>query len=280
MRARHVGKTTVRDILQAAGDARGAVVLHVGHVDDLGEPLGNQPRTGWSACRLRRRNSRRRKCSDRSPAIEPRESSAVQMFTPPGTIAVVVHGVHLVLGSARRSRSAPASRRRRRDCARFLPTTSGVDIMPGAPEQFTLMPTTSAGVKKRAQLSRASVSPVSARMPCAIISRTVGTSTFSDAASIDFSACTCATLPGYGPGMPGCADRLKPAHDAILRQVLVQSGGQRGGSRGRGLQKRAAFHTSMISQFSPAIEIPLSSWPARTGECAPQNAGPHRRRTA
>ena len=42
MRARHVGEIAVGDILQAAGDARRAVVLHVGHVDDLGEALRDQ----------------------------------------------------------------------------------------------------------------------------------------------------------------------------------------------------------------------------------------------
>ncbi len=68
-------------------------------------------------------------------------------------------------------------------------------MIPGAPEQFTLMPTTSAELKKRAQLSRASESPVSARIPCATISRTVGTSTFSVVSSIEFSACTRATTP-------------------------------------------------------------------------------------
>ena len=76
------------------------------------------------------------------------------------------------------------------------PTISGVDMMLGAPEQFTLMPTTSDGVKKRAQESRASLSPVSVRMPLEIISRTVGTSTLSVPVSIDRSACTATTWPG------------------------------------------------------------------------------------
>ena len=78
-------------------------------------------------------------------------------------------------------------------------------MMPGAPEQLTLIPMTSAGVMKRAQASRTSASPVNARMPCAIISRTMAGSGFSVVVSIHFSACTEATFPGYGPGMPGCA---------------------------------------------------------------------------
>jgi hypothetical protein len=66
-------------------------------------------------------------------------------------------------------------------------TTSGMDMAPGAPDALTLMPTKSALVKNRAQLSRGSRSPVSDVMPLAIMVRTVGTSTrsvaFSTAAS-------------------------------------------------------------------------------------------------
>ena len=65
-------------------------------------------------------------------------------------------------------------------------TTSGIDIAPGAPEQLILMPTTSCALKKRAQLSRGSLSPVSVVMPRAIIACTVGTSTFSVASSMHF----------------------------------------------------------------------------------------------
>ena len=39
-----VGKVAVGDVLQAAGHARRLVLLQVGHVDDLGERLGDQPR--------------------------------------------------------------------------------------------------------------------------------------------------------------------------------------------------------------------------------------------
>ena len=48
-------------------------------------------------------------------------------------------------------------------------TTSGIDIAPGAPEALTLMPTKSWALKKRAQLSRGSLSPVSVDIPRAII---------------------------------------------------------------------------------------------------------------
>ena len=87
-------------------------------------------------------------------------------------------------------------------------TTSGIDIAPGAPEQLTLMPTKSCALKKRAQLSRGSLSPVSVVMPRAIIACTVGTSTFSVASSMHRGECTVTTRPGYGPGMPGCAAGL------------------------------------------------------------------------
>jgi hypothetical protein len=66
------------------------------------------------------------------------------------------------------------------------------------------MPTKSSALKKRAQLSRASLSPVNAVMPRAIIVCTVGTSTVSVTSSMQRGAWTVTTLPGYGPGMPGC----------------------------------------------------------------------------
>jgi hypothetical protein len=45
------------------------------------------------------------------------------------------------------------------------------------------------------------------RMPRDIIAWTVGTSTFEVVLSMHFSECTRTTLPGYGPGMPGEAER-------------------------------------------------------------------------
>ena len=75
-------------------------------------------------------------------------------------------------------------------------TTTGDDMIPGAPEQLTLIPTISAGVMKRAHASRTSASPVKARMPCAIISRTTAGSGFSLAGSMQLPACTEATCPG------------------------------------------------------------------------------------
>jgi hypothetical protein len=87
-------------------------------------------------------------------------------------------------------------------------TTSGIDIAPGAPDAFTLMPTKSCALKKRAQLSRGSLSPVSVVMPRAIIAFTVGTSTFSVTSSMQRGECTVTTRPRYGPGMPGCGAGL------------------------------------------------------------------------
>ena len=42
MGAVHVGEVAVSDVLQAAGDAGGAVLLHVGDVDDLGQLVRDQ----------------------------------------------------------------------------------------------------------------------------------------------------------------------------------------------------------------------------------------------
>src|SRR5688572_6574884 len=88
-------------------------------------------------------------------------------------------------------------------------TTSGADMMLGAPEQFTLTPTTSLGVIKRAQQSRSSLSPVSARIPSESMLRTTCGSTFAVASSMQRGEATLTTWPRYGPGMPGLAAGLK-----------------------------------------------------------------------
>ena len=75
-------------------------------------------------------------------------------------------------------------------------TTSGIDIAPGAPDAFTLIPTKSRASKNRAQLSRGSVSPVNVVIPRAIIACTVGTSTFSVTSSMHLGEWTVTTRPG------------------------------------------------------------------------------------
>src|SRR6266508_4379513 len=87
--------------------------------------------------------------------------------------------------------------------------TTGCEQIPGAPEQFTLIPTISVGEKNLRHASRAAVSPVSAAIPRRTISATVEVSTFSVCGSIDFSALTETTVPGYLPGIPGVAEDLK-----------------------------------------------------------------------
>src|ERR1044071_6821819 len=78
----------------------------------------------------------------------------------------------------------------------------------GWPPQLTLMPTTSAGTKKRRHASGAVFAPVSAQRPRAIISATTLSSSALLAVSTDFSDFTATTRPGYGLGMPGTAAGL------------------------------------------------------------------------
>jgi hypothetical protein len=83
-------------------------------------------------------------------------------------------------------------------------------------------------LKNRAQLSRASRSPVSVVIPREIISRTVGTSTFSVASSMQLGACTVITRPGYAPGMPGVGHGLKRVttrYFGICRTSSAESAG-------------------------------------------------------
>src|ERR1700722_1278319 len=44
MRARHIIEGAVAQILQAAGDSGGRMVLHGGDIDDLGESVSHYPR--------------------------------------------------------------------------------------------------------------------------------------------------------------------------------------------------------------------------------------------
>src|SRR6185437_10828532 len=100
-------------------------------------------------------------------------------------------------------------------------TTSGAERIFGAPEQFSFTPTTSLALKNPPLASRSVFAPVSERMPRDIISRTVGTSTFDVELSMHFSECTRITLPGYGPGIPGDAER---GNELTTRYVGPRSG--------------------------------------------------------
>jgi hypothetical protein len=85
------------------------------------------------------------------------------------------------------------------------PTISYAEMQCGYPPQFTLMPTRSAGSKKRRHASGVVAAPVSVRMPRAIISRTASSFAAPVEISTDFADVTDTTRPGYGPGMPGDA---------------------------------------------------------------------------
>src|SRR5437764_10385577 len=51
----------------------------------------------------------------------------------------------------------------------MAPTTSGFELISGAPEQFTLMPTMSEGTNKRLHACLSSLAPVSPRIPAETI---------------------------------------------------------------------------------------------------------------
>src|SRR4051794_7111145 len=87
-------------------------------------------------------------------------------------------------------------------------TTFGSEQTCGAPEQFTLMPTTSEALKNRCHASAGLGSPVSVVIPFEIISRITAGSGFALFSSMERGECTETTLPGYGPGMPGRSDGL------------------------------------------------------------------------
>src|SRR5262245_61237590 len=82
-------------------------------------------------------------------------------------------------------------------------TISYADTQCGYPPQFTLMPTLSVGSKKRRHASVVVAAPVNARMPRAIISRTIASSAAPVDVSTLLSDFTDTTCPGNGPGMPG-----------------------------------------------------------------------------
>ena len=84
-------------------------------------------------------------------------------------------------------------------------TMAGFETTWGTPPAFTLMPTTSPGSKKRRHAPRVVASPVSARIPRSIISRTTSASTTTPASSRQRGDRRDTTRPGQGPGMPGTA---------------------------------------------------------------------------
>src|SRR6185437_2093555 len=84
-------------------------------------------------------------------------------------------------------------------------TTSGLDMMFGAPEQLTLIPTISEEEMKWDQASRSFVSRVSARTPAESIWRTTLAFSTPEAASIECAERTRTAWPRYGPGIAGWA---------------------------------------------------------------------------
>src|SRR3990172_4532970 len=105
------------------------------------------------------------------------------------------------------------------------------------------MPTTSEGSKKRRQASSAVRSPVSAHIPCAIISRTTSGSATLLSASTDRADFTDTTRPGYGPGMAGKAAGGETAPSREPGPLPSPAGGGEG-SRGQQPQESPAIHPS------------------------------------
>ncbi len=169
-------------------------------------------------------------CRGSSPAIASPRQVWIHALRD---VLLVVDGPHLVLealvdvdllGAGRRSRSGSLR------CRRPL---RALDMMRGAPEQFTLMPTTSLGETKRAHAS-------------SIVFRVSGERAHSGrqhparrrlgrlcriAASIEASEWTRTTCPRYGPGMPGLGDAGK-------RLTTLYTGSEAGAPRRGRLQRR------------------------------------------
>src|SRR5690349_24082709 len=104
-------------------------------------------------------------------------------------------------------------------------------MIPGEPEQFTLMPTTSSGEKKEAQASLGSLAPVSVHMPLESICPATARSTFSLSVSMTESALTRTTVAGYLPGMPA----PRPSGKGVLILYwgsLLTAARERAGSAG------------------------------------------------
>ncbi len=151
VRARDVREAAVGDVLQAAGDAGRAVVLHVRDVDDLREPLRHEPHH-----------------------VRPRVLFAeeIGLEVRGGIVAAVVGVAVGALGgddlqrpragaarsctrragseTARRRRSARRERRRPSSWRTVSATISYAEMQYGYPPQFTLMPTTSDGLEEAA----------------------------------------------------------------------------------------------------------------------------------
>src|SRR5882757_10563226 len=88
-------------------------------------------------------------------------------------------------------------------------TSSGFELISGAPEQLTLIPTVSLGEMKWDQASWSPVAPVSSRMPRESILFTALALMLFEAASTARSLRTRTARPGYGPGKPIFPDGWK-----------------------------------------------------------------------
>ena len=121
-------------------------------------------------------------------------------------------------------------------------TMAGFETTWGTPPAFTLMPTTSRGSKKRRHAPRVVASPVSARIPRSIISRTTSASTTTPASSRQRGERSDTTRPGQGPGMPGTAAGSVAADDAVGGRRVLGANGRGERRRGEKLQEGPAIH--------------------------------------
>src|ERR1035438_6577761 len=136
---------------------------------------------------------------------------------------------------------------------RFLtipPTTSVAEKILGAPEQFTLMPTTSFASKKCAQASRSFFAPVSEHMPRANISRTVGSSILCAGGVHGFFRMYPHGFAGERSRHPGIRRWREPAHHPVFGKL---GGSGCASARYSGeLQKIATMHIFKLAQLPRA----------------------------
>ena len=132
--------------------------------------------------------------------------SAATVCTPVGQVRRVVALVHLVLEALVDVDLRCRDAERRSAGGRLSPTISYAEMQLGYPPQFTLIPTTSAGAKKRRQASAVVRAP--GQRPHALrhhFAARLASLAVLVVVSTHLSDFTVTTRPGNGPGMPGVA---------------------------------------------------------------------------
>ena len=197
MRAGHIIKGAIAQVLQAAGDSGCGMILHGRNVDDFGEAVGHDARHIRTVLPL---------SEERSLAIDVRIVAGIDQSILDTHHAdtgrqqrLIAADVNFVFVAVVNNNVA-GGYAGRLNSVDYLPHDFGDEQQAGAPEGLILIPTMSEGSTNLAQAAATERSPVNSLIPRSIMARTTGCET--RLRTMDFESVTSTTRPGNSPGMP------------------------------------------------------------------------------